>query len=365
MKAFLLKVAHTLQAVFESKSSMKEQVFFVKRLSFLIRAEVPVVEALSMLRDQAGSKRMSAVLSKVVSDVSNGHSLSASVKKYPNHFGSFAVHIMHIGEQCGTLPDNLEYLAEDLKKRSLLKRKIVSAFVYPVVILCATLGITVFLLLYLFPKIMPVFQSLRVTLPLSTRILLRTTQIIQLHGFALLILFGIFFFLTTIILKKNETVRLYRDSLSLKIPLFKSAIQSYNLTHITRTLSLLLGSGIPLSESLPIVSDVIENRIYKRELLDAMQGARRGETLTQHLSKHPDIFPEMAIHIISVGERSGNLTSSLVYLSDFFEQEVDSFTKNISTIIEPLLMIVMGLLVGFIALSIITPIYGITQNLHP
>ncbi len=363
-KKLLIHSQNMFGGFFNTKLGLKAQIFFIKRLSFLIRAEVPLVQALQILSQQSGEK-MRSTIETITRDVSNGQLLSRSLQKNETFLGGFAIQMIQVGEHSGTLSDNLEYLAEELKKRHTLQKKVISAFVYPVVVFVATIGIVLFLILYLFPKIIPVFSSLHMQLPLSTRMLIVISKYI--HDYWLSGIIGIvgLFTITILTIKKNERVRMLFDRVLLRVPLFGAVIQSYNLTHITRICGILLRSGLPLSETLQIVSSVVQNRVYQKCVENSVLAIGRGETLSSSLKKHDAVFPSISIQIISVGEASGNLASSLLYLSDFFEQEVDEFTKNVSNIIEPLLMLVMGLLVGFIAISIITPIYGITQNLHP
>lgn len=363
-KSIIENLLASIRSGIQFSPNVKTQVHFIKRLSFLIRSETPLLQGLQLLSKQSPSQSFRITLEKVILDVSNGQSLSKSLNRHKGLLGVFAVHIIHIGEESGTLALNLEYLAEELKKRNALRKKIMSAFVYPVIVLIATLGITLFLILYLFPKIMPVFISLRMNLPLSTRVLIVVSEFLKQYWLVSIAtcIFGITCLI--LLIQRNNTVRTIFDSALLRVSLFGPIIKSYHLTHITRVSGILLRSGLPLSETLPTVAEIVQSCPYREHLLEATVAVTRGEALCDNLMSAPNLYPSMAVHVISVGEKSGNLSSALLYLSDFFEEEVDEFTKNLGNVIEPLLMIVMGLLVGFIAISIITPIYGITQNLY-
>ena len=343
--------------------SVKEQAFFVKRLSFLIKASIPILEGLSMVSEQTVSKGYSRVLKSVVKDVSNGTSLAKSLSKFPRIFGDFGINIIKVGESSGTLSQNLDYLADELHKRQALRNKITGALVYPAVITVATLGITGFLILYLFPKIMPVFSSLNMELPLSTKIVIAVSGFLQQWGLWFIV--GVFAFgaLSTFLINRFPKVRMAYDRMMLSLPVFGVMFRYYNLANMNRTLGLLLKSGITLAEALPLTADTTANTVYKRELRLMAAAANRGEQLSGHLKKHRGLFPDLMPQMIAIGERSGSLSNTLVYLSGLYEAEVDDFTKNLSSLIEPALMIIMGVLVGFTAISIITPIYGITQNL--
>ena len=346
-----------------NRLSLRDQVFFAKRLAFLINAGITLVEGLSIMREQ-GRRGQRRVLDAILGDVMAGQSLSRSFGKFPKTFGKFTLSIIKVGESSGTLALSLTYLADELKKKQLLRRKLVSAFIYPALITVATLGITAFLMLYLFPKIMPVFASLHTTLPLSTRVVMATSVFFQHWGLMALLVTFVSVIVGAVLLKRSSWVHFSVDSLVLRLLVVGRVIQYYNVANATRTLGLLLKSGIKLSEALHITAETTGNLVYKREFFALAEVVNRGERMSTYLAKHRAVFPDVIAHMVAVGERSGTLSDTLVYLAELYEHEVDEFTKNLSTLIEPMLMIIMGVVVGFIAISIITPIYGITQNLH-
>ena len=348
-----------------SRFSVKKQTFFAKRLSFLIKAGVPMLESMHVLRKQTKSKAEIKVLTKVIDDVSNGQSLAVSLGRFKGVFGNFAINIIKAGESSGTLMQNLNYLADELKKKELLRKKIMSALLYPIIVTVATFGITGMLIVYIFPKILPIFQSLKAELPLSTRIVIYLSQVVRDYGFYIFIGFIIFIIILVVLNKKVPKFRFIVHGLILHIPFTGPIAKNYNLTNTTRTLGLLLKSGLSLIESLIITSDTTENMQYKKAFDDIGKGVIKGKSISEVISQTKTIFPDMLEHMISIGEKSGNLSNTLIYLSEYYESEFDEQTKNLSSSIEPVLMIVMGILVGFVAISIITPIYGITQHLNP
>lgn len=353
-----------LKSISFSRMSVKEQTFFMKRLSFLIKAGVPVLESLIMIEQQTRNKGHALIFKTIVADVERGQHLSYSLARWRKMFGDFSINIISFGESTGMLSDNLEYLADELKKKDALRKKIISAFVYPIIVTLATFGITGFLMIYLFPKIVPVFASLHVALPLSTRIVISLSNFLTHYGILLILAIILLVGISILALKKSRTFHFYFDQNILRIPIVGNIIQSYNLANSTRTLGLLLKSGVTISESLEITGKISSNLVYKREFAKLAGVVNRGERMSAYLATSRKLFPDILTQIVSVGERSGNLSHSLIYLSELYESEVDDFTKNLSSTIEPALMIVMGVLVGFIAISIITPIYSITQNLH-
>ena len=347
-----------------ARFSTKEQAHFAKRLSFLIHAGVPIVESLRILRRQTRSKRKARVYDRVISDVSNGQFLATSLAKIKHGFSNFAVNIIKIGETSGILDQNLNYLAEELKKKQALQQKVVSAFIYPIFITVATVGLTGLLTAFIFPKIRPIFDSLHIELPLSTKILIWVSDFLLNYGLFVavgfvLVVFGIIF-----LIKKVKPIRFFVHRWILLVPLIGNIVQSYTMANFCRTLGLLLKGGVRITEAITITGETMPNVIYRRELAAIAQGVLKGEKISTHLEKRPHLFPDLLTQMISIGEATGNLSESLSYLSEMYESEVDDQTKNLSSTLEPALMVFMGLLVGFVAVSVITPIYSITQNLH-
>ena len=291
------------QNITRVRLSMKEQTFFAKRLSFLIKANIPILDSLYMIREQTTSKRYGKVMDTVIRDVANGQYLSTSLEKFNRTFGDFAINIINVGETSGILSENLDYLSEELQKKQLLRRKVIGAFVYPAIVTFATIGITVFLMIYLFPKIMPVFTSLHIALPLSTRIVIALSNFLRLHGFTLITILIALSIAFSILLKKSKKFHYTIDKLILRIPVLGAMIQYYNLSNITRTMGLLLKSGITLTEALPITEKTTGNSVYKNEMSLLLSSVSRGEKLSNHLQKNKKLFPDILCQIVAVGER--------------------------------------------------------------
>lgn len=344
--------------------SVKEQTLFAKRLSFLIKAGVPVLECLHMIRRQTKSRGKAQVFDKVIHDVSNGQFLATSLGKHGRLFGDFTVNLIRVGEQSGILSQNLNYLADELTKKHALQRKVRGALVYPLFITIATLGVTSLLTVFIFPKIMPIFASLNVTLPLTTRILLAVSTYLQNFGLLTIALFAIFVLILAILRRYFYAVQYWGDRLLLAMPLAGMIARTYNLANFCRTLGLLIKSGIHLTEALHITSETTKNLVFREAYAKIAKNVIKGEPMSRSLEKNAKLFPDMLTHMIHIGETTGNLPQTLLYLSELYEAEVDEQTKNLSNSIEPILMMTMGILVGLIAVSVITPIYEITKTLQ-
>ncbi len=323
-----------------------------------------MLESMHIILKQTKNKGEIKIFNKIISDVANGQSLATSLGKFKKTFGNFAINIIKSGESSGNLTQSLSYLADELKKKELLRKKIMSALLYPIIITLATLGITGLLVMYIFPKILPIFKSLKATLPWSTKSIIFISDLLRNDGIYIFLALSIIIIGFLILLKRVKRVRFVFDGFILQIPILGSIAKNYNLTNITRTLGILLRSGMSVNESLLITADTTENVQYKKSFIEISHGVMKGKNISQLLEKYPSLFPLMISHMISIGEKSGNLSNTLIYLSEYYENEFEDLTKNLSSSIEPVLMVVMGLIVGFVAISVITPIYGITQYLQ-
>lgn len=372
---FLTEIHHKVKVFFNSinpktsrhlfmRLSAQEQILFAKRLALLHKAGVPILTALKLLKKQARSKASIHIIDHLYTQVENGKHLSTGMEKYKKVFGEFAVNIVRVGEISGTLSENLGYLAEELKKRQELKRKIVSALIYPIFIVFATIGIIILLVAYVFPKILPVFQTFKFQLPWATRSLIAVTT-----GFGHFwphILGGLSILIIAIfLLLRLNRIRVWFDRNLLRLPFLGRLLQNYQIINSTRTLSLLLKSDVKIIEALEIVADASTNLAYRQSFNSMAKKMTRGEKISTSLENDEVLFPVILSGMVAIGEVTGKLSDALLYLAEMFEDELNDQTRNLTTSIEPILMIFMGVLVGFIAISIITPIYNITQNLRP
>ncbi len=342
--------------------SLEERVLFARQLSVGIKAGLSMQDSLVLLRSQTKSPSMKKILEEIIHDTSNGMYLSASMEKYVGIFGQLFVNITRVGEQSGTLIENLNYLAEELKKKQELVSRVRGALIYPAVIMVATIGIVITLMVGVFPKILPVFSSLNIKLPLTTRILIATTHFMT--SYTLFLVIGLFAFgVGLFFLFRQEWFKNFFDHAILRLPLISAIAMKVNLVNISRVLGLLLKSGVQIIEAVNITADALDNRFYRSELKIAGETLRRGDFFSVHLAKNTHLFPPIFTNMIQVGENTGNLSENLAYLASYYEEDVDNFLKNLNSIIEPVLLLFMGLLVGFMALSVITPIYQISQTL--
>ncbi|MEK7555523.1 MAG: type II secretion system F family protein [Patescibacteria group bacterium] len=340
---------------------LEEKILFSRHLSMAIKAGMPILDALKFLKGQIKSKILLKILDEAIIEVGNGQFLSQSMENYRYLFGDLFLNIIKIGETSGTLAENLLYLAQELKKKQEFKSKVRSALIYPAVILTATLGLILLLIIFVFPKILPIFQSLNMKLPLTTRILIGTVNFVSQYW---LIIIGGFLIISVVVwlLMKMKKVRFFIQWFFLKIPFFGKLNRNINLFNFTRNVGLLLKSGVKIVDTLSITSNSFTNLVYQEELRMMSETVKKGEQISRYLKAHQNLFPFMMANMIEIGENTGNLIDNLFYLSEYYEAEVDETVKNLGVIIEPILLIFIGVMVGFIALSVITPIYQSSQG---
>lgn len=340
----------------------QEKVNFARHLSVTIESGLPILDALKLIQKQTPSKNMAKVIDQIVKDVNNGMALSLALQKFDYVFGDFFINLVKVGETSGNLSEVLDHVSKELKKQKDVASRVRSALIYPGVIFAATIGVTVFLVVFIFPKILPIFVSLGVELPFSTKLVIALLRFVGSYG--AITFFGIVLLVVLIeILLSLPKIHLLWDRLLLKIPIVSGLVKQLTLASFTRSLSILLKSGMNIVDALDVAKGTFHNKYYQAEVKRVMESVRKGESVARYLNTRPELFPPMFTGMIQVGENTGNLEQNLLYLADYYESEVDEGLKNLISILEPVLLLFMGLAVGFVALAIITPIYKVTQGL--
>ncbi len=342
--------------------SLSQKVLLAKHLSIMLKSGLPLPEALKIIRDQSSGK-LKKVLTGVLSSVKAGRSLSESFSYYPRTFSGLFINVVKSGEVSGNLEKNLANIAEQLERERKLKSKIKGAMFYPIVVSVVAFGLGMALAFFVLPKITPLFEGLQMDLPITTKFLIWFSHLIRDYGGWLLS--GILGFVFLLVwLARQRFSRPVTHWLLLKIPLIKKISSDTNLARFCRTLAMLLKSGLNIDEALEVSKDSLNNYYFRKSLSKVSSHVSRGSKISGSLSDFKDLYPAIVIQMIKVGEESGRLEETLFYLGDFYNGEVDNATKSLSTVIEPALLIVIGAVVAFLALSIITPIYEITGNIR-
>jgi type IV pilus assembly protein PilC len=340
----------------------KELVDFFKNVALMVKSGIPLNESMVVLIQQTKNKAFKAFLEEIKKQMERGETLSKALTPYRAEIGDMALNIIKAGEINGTLDVNLKYLADIMTHNRELHQKINSALIYPKIVLTLTFllggGISMFVL----PKLIPLFKSINVKLPLATRILLAISQFVENHG---IVAFGttIVVVILFIVSKKIPAFRWVYHTISIRIPFFGKLFRNYQLALFNQIFGTLFRSGLTIKETLTATAEAMTNVRYKSALLKATDRLTSGVPLATILGNHPKLFPKNVIALVAVGEQSGKLEETFSYLSAYFENEVEVQTKRLPTLIEPIMLILIGVVVGFIALAVISPIYELTSGI--
>lgn len=330
-----------------------------RQLATLLAANIPLVDALAALQDQLENLILKKAVSQIKDKVVEGGRLADAMRAFPNIFGNLYISMVKAGEASGALEQVLLRLADFTEYQAVLKSKITSALFYPIIMATLGVGLVTYLLLSAVPKIITIFEDAEMILPLPTRILISVSGFLQSYWWLLLIIVFIsVWFIRRYI--RTPAGRLRVDRLSLKMPVFGALFRKVAISRFSRTLGTLLRSGVQLLEALEIVKNVVNNRLLAQAIDETKVSVKEGESLADPLKKSGE-FPPMMIHMIAIGEKTGVLEGMLEKVGDNYDQEVDATVGRLTTILEPLMIIMMGGVVAFIVLSILLPILKMSQ----
>lgn len=334
----------------------------LRNLSVTLRAGVPLAKALRTFEEDSPRKRK-VQITHLRKRVEQGHSLADAMESAPEKFPDIAVNLVRTGELGGSLPESLDAVAHHLKKMLELKRKIRSAMMYPTFVLIAVLGLGISIGTLVLPKLIPLFESLDVELPWTTQALLIVAEFLDTYGIMLagVVVVTLLAFFTLI---RTERIKPYWHRTLLMIPFIGNVQKQAAAAQISASLGTLLQSGIPIRKAIPAAATATENRVFRQALIDTVPVIESGRTFGDGLKKYGTMFPMMNRALVEVGEETGTLTETLAYLSDYFDSEVDYAVKNLTNALEPILLILVGLLVGGVVMAIITPIYDVTSSIR-
>lgn len=344
------------------KISLAEKMFFTRNLQVMVSAGVSLPRAISSLAKQVKSKNFKDILEKISQDITKGKKLSESISQFPQVFNEFYQNMIKVAEEAGNLEEVLGILARQIEKENEIKSRIIGASIYPAVILLTMTGIGILMLILVVPKLIEAFKSLELELPPTTRFVVGLTELLMQKGHIIIVVFFILFFLLYKIVKTKKGKK-FLDKIFLKIPIISGLIQKINTATAARNLSSLLSSGISLPRALEITGNTLDNSIYKESLLSATERIVKGEKLSLFLKSYLKIYPDTFIQMIEVGEETGETTTILMKLAEFYEEEVSNVTKNLVSVIEPILMVIIGAAVGFFAVSMFQPIYSMMETI--
>jgi type II secretory pathway component PulF len=344
-----------------NKIKSSEVVSLTRQLSAMLTSGLTLLRSLEILKNQIGNRGLVDVLDTIIKDIQEGSSFSRAISKYPSVFSSIYLALIEASEGSGLLDKALSRLADTLEKQQKLKGTIKGALTYPAIVIAMMTIVVFVMMIFVIPQISTLYESMSVTLPLPTLILIKTSNFFVsfwyvIIGFFVLVGFGYKRWYRTI------EGRLTIDSIKMKIPIFGKLIQKTILAEFTRTLGALLASGTLVVEALDKVSTITGNIHYENAIIDVSKRVEKGVSIGDAMSLYY-LFPPNLVELVKIGEQTGKLDETLIKSSEYFEGEVDASVKTLSTAMEPIILVVLGIGVAFLIISIITPIYQITSSI--
>lgn len=342
--------------------SMHEKIIFTKNLGAMLKAGLSLSRALSIIERQTKNKNFKKIIESLSADISRGKTLSEAMKEYPAVFSNLLISMVGAGEESGSLAESLNIVSVQMDNIYKLQKKVKGAMIYPVIIMIVMAIIGMLMLVYVVPGLTKTFKEVKVQLPLSTRIVVFASDLIKNN--AIYVFIGIIL-LTGISYAWIRTKRgqKFMDFFMLHLPIFSTIIKETNSARTARTFASLLSAGVPVGQALNITGDVIQNFYYKKVLKDSQTSVEKGDSISTVFMKNTKLYPIFVGEMINVGEETGNMSNMLMEVALFYENEVTQKTKDMSTVIEPFLMVFIGAVVGFFAISMVTPMYSVMNNI--
>ena len=338
----------------------QEITIMTRQLSTLIGAGLPLLGSLTALIEQVDNASLKKVITEVREDVTKGVSLADAMASHPRVFPAIYVNMVRAGETSGTLEDILLRLADFSENQMRLRNKVWAALIYPILMVFVGGGVVAFLLAFVIPTISEIFREMQQALPLPTVLLISVSDFIRGFWWAILLCIALLVLGINGYIRRSEAGRLMYDRLKLKTPLLGNLVIKTALSRFSRTLGILLKSGIPLLVSLDIVKNVVNNKVLSQAIESTREDVREGEDIAGPL-KRAQVFPPLVIHMISAGEKSGELEDMLLRVADSYENEVETTVSAMTSVVEPALILIMGVVIGFIVLATLLPIMEMNQ----
>jgi len=339
-----------------------DRIMFAKNLGVMISAGLSITRALEILSRQTKNKAFSRTIVSLMNDTKKGDSLSDAMKKFPKIFSKLFIAMVKTGEESGKLSESLQLAGLQIEKDYALMKRVKGAMMYPSIILVAMVLIGIFMFIYVVPTLVSTFKELNMNLPFSTKIIIFISDSITKHT-----LLFVFSFLTVIVLAvwflRTEKGKILIGNIFLKVPLISPIVKKINSARTSRTLASLISSGVNVVDALSITRDVLQNKKYKEVLTTAISDVQKGVPVSISFKSATKLYPVLLGEMIAVGEETGKISEMLERVAIFYEEEVAEATKNMSTVIEPILMIFIGGAVGFFALSMIKPMYSMMNGI--
>lgn len=342
---------------------LTQKIFFIQNLGIMLKAGLSLGQALNAITKQASNKKLQNILKDVTKRVEKGEPFSKTLAVHPKTFNELFVSMVASGEASGNLEEILFQVHKQLKRSHQLISKVRGAMIYPIIVITAMIGIGVGMIVFVMPKFMSIFEDFNAELPLPTRILIAISKFVESNGFfvALTTIVLVLAFMKIIKTKKGKALL---HKFFLTAPILSPIVKKINLARFARTMSSLTKSGISVIKSFKITAKTLGNIYYKEALFDAAEKVKKGTDMNTILREYPKLFPPVVTQMITVGEESGSVEDILDEIASFYEEEVDQTMENLPSIIEPVLMLILGAGVGFMAVSVLMPMYSLGEAIN-
>ncbi|HWJ79665.1 MAG TPA: type II secretion system F family protein [Niallia sp.] len=352
----------TKEITFGSTVKLQDFVIYLRQFATLIKAGISVVEATSILAEQTESKALRKALLVVEQDLKDGNPLSTATAKHKKVFSSMFVNMIRAGEATGSMDETLERLANHFEKQHYTKQKIISALTYPIAIAIIAFIVVIFLLVSVVPTFVDMFADFGSELPAITKFVLSASEFMQKFWWLVgLLVVGMVVGITLV--KNNKSSKYYLDYFLLRLPIFGKILQKAAIARMTRTLSSLFSSSVPILQAISIVENIIENEVIAKVLVKSRSALEQGQSLTVPMKAHW-VFPPLVTQMIAIGEETGSLDEMLAKVADFYEKEVDTATDRLKSLIEPIMIVFLASIVGTIVSSILIPMFEIFNHVQ-
>jgi len=356
------KLSFFQQDIFLQKVSLKDITTFTRQISIMLKSAISPVEALRGQVSQAENQGFREKILKIAEMVETGSPLSQAFSIYPDIFDSFYVNCVKSGETSGKVADSLNYLAEHLESEYNLKSKIKSAMIYPIVVVTASIAVFGLVMFFIVPRMTSVLQDMSGELPASTKVIISLSNFIKGGGWILIAAFFASLFFIPEYLKRSEDGKKFYDRISLQIPMLGDFNKKVYLSRFAENLSILIVAGLPITQALKITRKIIGNSVYEEIIRNTEEKVSRGETISSVLSRYPKEIPSFLVQMVLTGEKTGRLEDTLKNVVDFYEGDIERFVNNLTKIIEPVMIIFLGIMVGILVISIFVPLFQLSSG---
>lgn len=352
----------TKEITFGNPVKLQHFVIYLRQFATLLKAGVTIVDATRILAEQTESKALKKSLLRIEEQLRNGQPLSVAMMNDSKIFPPLVINMIRAGEASGSIDETLERLADHFEKVHRTRQKIVSALAYPIVVGIIAVIVVIFLLVGVVPTFVSMFADFGADLPSITKFVLRASEVMQTYWWGVILLMLLMYGLL-LLLKKQKKTKYYVDVIVLRMPIFGGMMQKAVLARMTRTLSSLFSSAVPILQALTIVEAVVENEVVARVIRTSRDALERGESLTEPMKRHW-AFPPLVTQMIAIGEQTGSLDAMLAKVADFYEAEVEAATDRLKSLIEPLMIVLLASVVGTIVTTILVPMFDIFNHIQ-